>query len=209
MTASYDQAGLGARLDSLPERHRAAFAAACTERQLENYAAFAAATGWGDLAALQHALDRVWAALAGRDTIERAESSELARMCESLGPTHSQRFNTRWKAAAAAAAASVAYCLRCLLDGSSQLAVWTARDAYEALAEYVIREERLDMNDSWIEQRIQEHPWIREELRHQDEDLSMLTGAASLGPHLLATLRERSRTGGLRPVSRGLADPPG
>jgi uncharacterized protein YjaG (DUF416 family) len=48
-----------------PER-RIALAAAMAERWLPAYAAFAAAEGWGDPAALRQALDAVWAHLRGR-----------------------------------------------------------------------------------------------------------------------------------------------
>lgn len=58
-----------------------------------------------------------------------------------------------------------------------------------------------------LSRRIQEHLWVREEVRRQDEDLTMLAGARTLGPiagHAAGTVA----SGGLRPVSRGLADLP-
>jgi uncharacterized protein len=204
MMHTYDEFALRILLEDLPHRHRAAFAAACAQRQLENYEAFAIEVRWGDPAMLAQALDRAWQLLRGQEPIDAQELSRLAAACEALAPD-AHKFRNRWTVWAVDAAASAAYALRCLLDDDPQLAVWASGCAYAAVHGYVVAERDLDLNDPSAREQVREHPLVQEELRRQDEDLTMLQGAKMLTSSVLATLRERSRTGGLRPISRRLA----
>jgi uncharacterized protein len=199
----YDEAALRTRLERLPPRHRAAFAAACAERQLENYQAFSADAQAGDPAVLAHALDHAWKVLRSPETLDDEEIRRLARTCEALA-LDTNEFPGPWTAWALDAASSVTYSLQCLLNGGVERAVWSATGAFNAVYGHVIREQRLDINDPRVDEQILRNPLVEEELRRQDEDLTLLEDAKTLDSSLFATLRARSRVGGLRPVSRGL-----
>ena len=62
----FDKSALIAQLDRLPNRLRVAFAAACAERQLPNYARFSEATGEESPKRLEDTLRRVWDDIEGR-----------------------------------------------------------------------------------------------------------------------------------------------
>jgi hypothetical protein len=65
MIARFDEKALAAALDRLPELYRTVFAAACAERLMPAYDAFARRSGRGDPKALGDILARLWDDLAG------------------------------------------------------------------------------------------------------------------------------------------------
>lgn len=62
----YDFETLEKELEGLPGLHRIAFAAACCERLLPNYNAFAREESWGAPFIFRNALNEIWQILQGK-----------------------------------------------------------------------------------------------------------------------------------------------
>jgi uncharacterized protein YjaG (DUF416 family) len=199
---SFDPIALEERLARLPPQHRTAFAAACAQRQLENYEVFHRDAGWGEPQVLVDALALLWEAVAHPGTADQARLRVLAQRAEAQAPDL-QQHGSVWAGFALDAAAAVAYALWSFSDEDAQQAAWAAGGAYESIYHYVSWE--LDPSpDPTSDEQVHAHPWMREELQRQEEDLRMLEVTEALGPNHLALLRERSESGGLRPVQRAL-----
>ena len=126
----FDEEELVTKLDLLPGKFRAAFAAACAQRQLPNYVRFAARTTTGDPDLLTQILDRLWDALEGEPD-DNALQRDL-ELCMSLIPDE-RREGAPDQMYAEGAVASTAYAIGAQLSGKSQEAAWAARRAYETL----------------------------------------------------------------------------
>jgi uncharacterized protein YjaG (DUF416 family) len=173
---SFDEKALLAQLRRLPNQLCVAFAAACAQRQLPNYASFAKVTGTGNPALLAKALTCVWEDIGG-NSAAHVELREKLNSCMSLLPKDEvQRLGQQ--PYADDAVASVAYAIRARLTGECQEAMWAARRAYEALDHYVIARFNPIIVEPDAENRIVAHPLVQAELRRQRADLSQLQEAA-------------------------------
>jgi uncharacterized protein YjaG (DUF416 family) len=72
------------------------------------------------------------------------------------------------------ALASLAYTIRCLIEGSEKEAAWGARRAYEAVDQAAIRQLRIQPSGAAAEQKIVSHPYVQRELERQERDLKIL-----------------------------------
>jgi uncharacterized protein YjaG (DUF416 family) len=190
----FDERELQARLKQLPNKLRVAFAAACAERQLPNYANFSRATGVGDPIRLAGALGRVWDDIEGR-TVTDNELQKQLDTCMSLLPD--DEVEVQGQAYANDAVASVAYAIRARLTGDCQEAVWAARRAYEALDYYIVSRFNPKIVEPDAEARIVAHPLVQAELRRQRTDFSQLQEVAMNSVterEAIVDLRNRSKT---------------
>jgi uncharacterized protein YjaG (DUF416 family) len=81
----FDEKALLAQLRRLPNQLCVAFAAACAERQLPNYASFSKVTGTGNPNLLAKALIRIWQDIEG-NSATRVELLKKLNSCMSLLP---------------------------------------------------------------------------------------------------------------------------
>jgi uncharacterized protein YjaG (DUF416 family) len=102
---NFDPEFLKRRLDRLPEGHRLAFAAACCERLLPNYSAFAREVRWGKPGTLHAALDYIWNVLGG-GSMDRGAINILIEQCNAIIPD-TEDFDTSLVSAALDAGTAV------------------------------------------------------------------------------------------------------
>jgi uncharacterized protein YjaG (DUF416 family) len=134
----FDQKNLLQKLEQLVPNHRAAFAAACAQRQLPSYQSFSAKTGFGDFTALEDMLETLWKDLNGNPIPEKELAAKIdAGMLLIPGEDIQQE----GQAYAEDAAASVVYALQCRQTGGSEEAMYAAQRAYESLDHFVINTE--------------------------------------------------------------------
>jgi uncharacterized protein YjaG (DUF416 family) len=81
----FDELELLRTLDGLPPRLRATFAAACAQRQISNYARFAARTKNGNPELLTQVMDQLWKALK-EESHDNAALNKYLDLCMSLIP---------------------------------------------------------------------------------------------------------------------------
>ncbi|MBS2018775.1 MAG: DUF416 family protein [Deltaproteobacteria bacterium] len=166
--ATFDEERLVRSLEQLPVHARVAFASACAERLRSSYLAFAESTESGDKArAYAELLDRLWADLKG----ELMPEDDVQRLAEQATALIPDVEDDAYDAYAEDAAAALSYAWGCRLLVDSQEAAWAARRAYEAVDQFVIRLEGIDLAEPGVERRILEHPLIQAELHRQAEDL--------------------------------------
>jgi len=72
------------------------------------------------------------------------------------------------------ALSSLAYTIRCLMDGSAQEAAWGANSAYEAADQAAIRQLDIQPGGTAAEHQILMHPFVQRELERQERDLQIL-----------------------------------
>jgi uncharacterized protein YjaG (DUF416 family) len=202
-------------LAALPAAHRAAFAAAASERLFPNYEAFVAVEGRGNPTELREGLDAAWAALE-TGQVDEARLRTLIEHVDEIGP-NSDDFNGIFTGSAQNAAAAVCYTLECCITGDPERATFVAHDAVESIVDYLSGvawtghssvgghflpdlEAESDYEDRWINTA----PLMLAELQAQDEDLAALRAAPTLTPELLREMRARSQKGGIQPFARRL-----
>ena len=172
----YDEQLLIRKLDQLDPRSKAAFAAACAERQMPGYIVFSEQTRRGDPATLISILERVWRDLGGDQMPDDEIHRELDR-CMELIPQEDEGSWVPEQAYAEDAASAVAYALRARSTGESQEAAYAARVAYEALDYFVSNRDNIDRNIPGEEQRVLSAPLVQAEIERQRRDLDELLGA--------------------------------
>jgi uncharacterized protein YjaG (DUF416 family) len=185
----YDEPKLIRSLETLPNYARVAFAAACAERQMANYAGVNTKPDGFDLVA--SALDSIWNELMGAPTSDEAFRHHLANCMSAMSEPETEE-----AIATEDAIASVAYSLRARLAGDSREAAWAARTAYDALDTHVMR--RIDTTEITreIKRRVLAHPWVQAELKRQERDLLdliELTRNKGNAIPMIAKLRERAK----------------
>ncbi|WP_437480029.1 DUF416 family protein [Sorangium sp. So ce1014] len=173
----FDEANLISNLERLPVPFRVAFAAACAERQMPAYRFFITQTERNPTNPMEIALEMVWA-----DPNATNCATGLERQIEAImnlipqedsieGPWTQEATNAQ------NAGMAVAYALRAKLAGEAQEAAWAARVAYEALDNFIINKESVDMNTPGNELRVFSHPLIQAELGRQERDIRTLLAA--------------------------------
>jgi uncharacterized protein YjaG (DUF416 family) len=198
---SFDPDSLRCDLDKLPPAHRVAFAAAaCCERLLPNYAAFAREVGWGKPETLRAALDSIWSNLGGR-TVDHAEVNRLIERCDAVIPD-TEDFENSSVSAALDAGAAVVGTLRSLVDGDTKHIVEVASYCRDTVHMYIQERDALDYKDPLFDMRIAQDPLMRRELSRQSETLSELASNPVLDGASLKRLRDESFDGGRSNIGR-------
>lgn len=138
-------------------------------------------------------LDRLWEHLLGSH-LASDELTRLARQVEAQAPV--AEANDRWTAEAAFienALAALAYALQTAVTGDPQLAVWSARQAIEALD--LDASERLGVRtyDEESEAAIAADPLVQAELGRQEADLRDAASINPGDPRSVTALRDRAQ----------------
>lgn len=197
----FDAESLERELDNLPRTHRVAFGAACCERLLPNYAAFAREVQWGDLGTLRAAVDYVWSVLNGARA-DRAEIDRFIERCDAVIPD-TEDFDTSWVSAALDAGTAVVETLRALIDGHSKRLVDIASFCRDTVDMYIQERDQLDYNrDPLFETKIADDPLMKRELARQSAILSQLAKNPVLDAAFLRRLRDESADGGGSNIGR-------
>ena len=170
-TIQFNEGQLLERLRQLSSQAQSTFGAACAQRLLPMYSKFAATTGKTD--ALSSILERLWADLIG-DRMTGSQLQKSISECQELLPGEDELTWVPEQGSAEDAVAATIYALQCRRDGDAQNAAWAARRAYEAIDEYVVRTEDVDLNGSGVEDQVRSHPLIQAELARQRRDLNEL-----------------------------------
>jgi len=169
----FDEKSLINSLTSLSQLHRAAAAAAATQRLL------AADLEHDEVSTkvrskLNDILNTLWTELISARNTSPLEITVLEQQAYKLIPSEGE---AHWSPFLEDAAAALTYTLRCWHSGEPSEAVWALRRVYDALDYYVInignlRIEGLGNKDT--ERKIVAHPAIQLELQRQQRDLDEL-----------------------------------
>ena len=143
--------------------------------------------------ALERALEDVWTDLGVVEN--RAAFEQRIEELMSLIPQEEglQQPWTQEATNAQNAGMSAVYALRAKLAGEAREAAWAARVAYEALDNFVINSEDININKPGEEQRVLAHPLVQAELARQDRDLDELRAGKQAPAALITGLRDRAR----------------
>lgn len=128
---TYNEAGTLKQLSALDAPHRAAFAAACTERMLPAFSIFSRTELWGDPGVLRAHMDTVWKWLSSQRT-PAGGFDRLADACMLQVPDSDEHV-CDFTEYAQRAAAAVIYTLQCCSGGDVKVAVLPARLATETV----------------------------------------------------------------------------
>jgi uncharacterized protein YjaG (DUF416 family) len=197
---SFDPEWLKRNLDQLAWRHRTAFAAACCERLLPNYAAFAREEHWGEPHTLRAALDYIWSVLNGR-AMDPDEVNRLIRQCDGVIPDTANSDASSVSAALDAGTAVIGT-LRSLLDANTKDVVEVASYCRDTVHMYIQERDDLEYDDPLFETKIERDPLMRRELARQSAVLSELANNPVLDGELLKRLRDESADGGRSNIGR-------
>jgi len=204
---SFDPKSLKRDLDRLSRTHRVVFAAACCERLLPNYSAFAQQVRWGNPETLRAALDYIWDTVENGGAVDREEINRLIERCDAVIPDTAD-FDTSSVSAALDAGTAVVETLRSLLDGDSQRVVDVASFCRDTVDMYIQDRDHLDYNnDPLFETKIAQDPLMKRELARQSAILLELATHPVLDRSLLRRLREESADGGRSNIGRSTPDP--
>jgi uncharacterized protein YjaG (DUF416 family) len=198
---SFDPESLRLQLERVSPKHRAAFAAACCERLLPNYTAFAREVGWGEPETLRAALDYIWSVLGG-GSLDRDAISRLVAECDSVIPD-TDDFDTSSVSAALDAGTAVVETLQSLVDGNTKRVVDVASFCRDTVDMYIQDRDQLNFNsDPLFEKKIAEDPLMKRELARQSAILSELSASPVLNADVLERLRSESADGGRSNIGR-------
>ena len=168
--ADYD-AALKADLKELPQRTRAAFAAACAERLYPAYAAFVQASGRDDNGLIRRTLDLAWDG-SRTGVVAAADPADLFEQCVALIPSDESPEEVI-PAHAEDAIASVAYALQAAAGLDDKAAGWAAEQVTNCLDTFLLSSE-IDISAPDAEQLVWEHPLVVTEVRRRQGDLRQL-----------------------------------
>lgn len=171
---------------------RLAFAAACAERLLPFYVCYTKQRGF-DPDPYFTALDFAWSCV-GAMNCDEFEARHLSMECERTLPNE----DDAWKAGcpyAGDATAAILYCLRFILSGDQQDAIWAAKRTYEVADNFVMTHTDYDIDSPDDELKILHHPVVQNELSRQLRDLRELLGAdLSAWQRQCCDLRRRAKS---------------
>ncbi len=168
--ADYDRA-LKADLKALPQRTRAAFAAACAERLYPAYASFVKASGRDDGGLVRRTLDLAWDG-ARSGTVAAEDPAALFERCIALIPSD-ESGEEAIPAHADDAIAAAAYALQAAAGLDDGAAGWAAERVTNCLDSFLLSNE-IDIWADDAEQRVWEHPLVVAEVNRRKDDLRRL-----------------------------------
>jgi uncharacterized protein YjaG (DUF416 family) len=175
---SFDEKELRRQLERLPNGLGVAFAAACAQRQVPNYARFSKVAGQGEPSSLIQALSCLWDELQGK-LAAKTQLQQQLDVCMSLLPDPEGDHLDRLAYYAEDAVSSAAYAIQARLEANIQHAIWAAERAYNALDEFVGAQNHSGPFDQKEESRILSHPLVQAELGRQQADLAQLQKIAA------------------------------
>lgn len=175
---AFSGSALKMRLKKLDSERQLTFGALCCERMVPNYLAFQQDTGWGDITAVQKALDYVWKFLQGQIPNSQ-EIKNATRYCESVTPD-SGDFVSLYVTSAQDVCFAVCGLLDYLLESDIDKIVRAATYATDSVDLYVQEIDNMAPDDPQLEQKILVHRLMQRELRQQEEDLIAIECAPSL-----------------------------
>jgi hypothetical protein len=185
----FDEPQLIQELERLTPPLRVAFAAACAERLLPAYLAYAGRHEIGNPGTLRAALDGAWLVALGGDLTFDPEQ-EFER-CAALVPGDDDCAN-EGSALAEDAASAVAYVVTSAASGDPHKAVLSARCGYEALDNYLSNELDIDFNRPGAEATVLGHPLVQAEFERQRRDLEELATAGSDAAAVVLRIQARA-----------------
>lgn len=189
----YNEGSVIEELEQLPLQLRVAFAATCVERLLPAYEEYSKRLEGTVSRELNSILERLWADLGGQ-VMTPAEIENAIENCMSAIQSLNSSDWVEGQEAADDAVAALCYALRCRKTGDPQEAAWAARRLYEALDNFIINHDHLDIDQPGIESRVVAHPLIQAELARQRRDVEELLEIDELSiPSVLVQLRERAK----------------
>jgi uncharacterized protein YjaG (DUF416 family) len=195
-TLQFSRSQLIRKIDQLPLSLRIAFAASCAERLLPAYLTSWDLTGKGDPDTLIRLLTRLWEDISGNQ-MTASEVQASISTCMDLIP---KDYHEPWfveQVSAEHASIAVAYALICRQRGNSEDAMSSAEQVYNALDQFVIDRDNVDVNAPEAERGILTHPLIQAELARQRRDIDELLAAAAADADVRQTAeRFRARAKG-------------
>jgi uncharacterized protein YjaG (DUF416 family) len=187
---NFDEKKLVADLKRLTPSLRVVFAAASAERQMPAYRSFVSEHRIAN-STLDRALDDAWV----NPTKRGVELQRQLDECMALIPQEDAvRPWTKEANYAQDAGVSVAYTLRTRITGEAQEAAWSARHGWEALYQFVIDREGLDINQPSEMARVLSHPLVQAELARQRRDLDELLSVTGENvQQVIVRIRDRAK----------------
>lgn len=186
---SFNYEALTQNLKTLPRLHRIAFAASCCERLLPNYKKFAEDVDWGDYDTFRYALDEVWKFIEEK-TANPKFFKDLAKKCELWIPD-TENFDSQFTSAALDAGNAVVETLLCCADGKAERAADVASFATDSVDMYIQDVKNLNYSDSNFEQKIQNDPFMKREIKNQEDCLILLQKHDSLNQQVIDKLKRQ------------------
>ena len=169
----FDRENLRGVLQRLAPWKQAAFALSICERLLPNYVAFVRETSWGRAETIEKCLSAAWRRL--NDGSTQIRLSEAADACDAAAPD-TESFQSKYTSAALDAALSAANMMRVLNELDTDKVIEIAESAYDTVELFVSQTDTASIVTTEDRKRILEHPLVQNELRHQREDLNLLSG---------------------------------
>ena len=195
---AFDETELLAIFSAMPPFRRTAFAAACAERQIENYKAYFRVTGRGNPNILMDAIASVWNQLLGsslvRGELEKKMQAALSLLPEEAPFVPEQLY-------ANDAVSSVVYTIKSLLEDNVRNPIWAARHAYEAADNFAMQSVNSIVIDGDVENRIIGHPVVQAELLRQWQNISKLINVDHSNldeKHVFLLLRQQAQSDAAR-----------
>jgi uncharacterized protein len=196
----YDFETLEKELEGLSTLHRIAFAAACCERLLPNYNAFAREENWGDPFVLRTALDEVWQILQGKP-VDVATIQQLKDTCNSDDIVPNSEEFSGYVGQAQEAASAIYYTLDACIEPTLQHIMEVAERVAFAIEGFTDYDDSMETKE-YIE-TIARHPFAVREMKRQNEDLQRLKNTEELDRDLLEWLRISSYNDGKSLIDLG------
>lgn len=168
---TFNKAYLSTSLNQLPAKLRTVFAALCAERQLPASMDFYRRIEGDRWNFIQNLLSDVWS-----DLEESSQMQQLEQKIDRLMRIVPQEddYKEQWSQKATNAqnaGMTLVYVLRTMQTGDVQEAIWSAQVAYEALDNWVINSEHIDINVPGAGKIILAHSILQAELQRQRDDL--------------------------------------
>jgi hypothetical protein len=169
----FNKTELLATLKRLSEHDRTVFAATIAERMLGAYTKYSSRTGRGNPSQLRDILALLWADLDGTP-MSLSEVDTMIQTATRLIPGEDHRPWVLEQGVAEDAVSAVLYSLRSHQSGAEEEAGWAATVACNALDDFVINRDDIDLNVPRLEERIVSDPLMQAELARQQRDLCEL-----------------------------------
>jgi hypothetical protein len=191
---TFDETALRGHLARMSSPARLAFAVMCAQR-LAPLAAEIVHRAGGPSQEVQRALEHAWSAVLAPP--DRGATEQLLETIMRLIPDEDAPGWTPSRPYLEDALSALAYCLRCLLSGEAQEAVWAAQKGYDALDYYLHDREHGGEGavgiDPVVEARVLADPLMQTELARQQRDVNdLLQADPAMFPHIVGQLRCRS-----------------
>jgi uncharacterized protein YjaG (DUF416 family) len=167
----FEEKILVARLARVSSSSRAMFSLCCATRQTTAWEEYAKHFCPDDEGAFKEVVECIWNAL-GSNVVPLNWTSTLEEVMDLFPGEQSESSNLH--AYAEDALASLAYTIRCLIEGSEQEAAWGARRAYETADQAAIRKLGIHPQGAAAEQQILTHLFVQRELERQERDIQTL-----------------------------------